>query len=212
MANNTRYEELVKMKGAELIGLADSYGIKCAANKERTQLKERKSNVVDRIYDYEQAHEVEEAVETTAETTAETTVESTETPSNSVEEAEATIDGDQAETTAEPATAHKKAGRTKKALPINERIINTLEYMGIDYVVSPKGGIRVVGEDKKSIFTSWKLKQFTWFYVNPAYIKSQERLEAIADKVQVHPWSTLLTLQFRVQYEDIPAFLKEFLG
>ena len=48
-----RTEELMNKKGAELIAIADSYGVKCGANKERTQLKESKKVVVERIVNHE---------------------------------------------------------------------------------------------------------------------------------------------------------------
>lgn len=45
----TREEKLISMTGATLIQLADNLGVKVACNKTRTQLKESKKNVVDRI-------------------------------------------------------------------------------------------------------------------------------------------------------------------
>lgn len=54
--------ELLSLKGKELIKVADEKGVKVACNKERTQLKESKKLVVDRLVDYfenEEAKEVE---------------------------------------------------------------------------------------------------------------------------------------------------------
>ena len=48
-----RTEELMNMKGAELIAIADSYGLKVNTNKERTQLKASKKAVVERIVEAE---------------------------------------------------------------------------------------------------------------------------------------------------------------
>ena len=62
----TREEKLISMTGATLIQLADNLGVKVACNKTRTQLKESKKNVIDRILTFEtsQVNEVEEVVET----------------------------------------------------------------------------------------------------------------------------------------------------
>ena len=45
----SRNDRLMTMKGADLINLADRLGIKVACNKARTQLKESKQGVIDRI-------------------------------------------------------------------------------------------------------------------------------------------------------------------
>ena len=50
----TRTEELMNMTGANLIELADKYGVKVYTNKERKQLKEKKTLVVERILKHEQ--------------------------------------------------------------------------------------------------------------------------------------------------------------
>ncbi len=49
----TRTDELFSMNGATLIQLADKLGVKAACNKTRTQLKEKKENVVNRILEAE---------------------------------------------------------------------------------------------------------------------------------------------------------------
>lgn len=49
----TRTEELMNLKGAELIKIADKYGLKIGANKERTQLKDSKKSVVEKITKHE---------------------------------------------------------------------------------------------------------------------------------------------------------------
>lgn len=49
-----RFEELLTAKGADLIKIADGYGIAISANKERTQLKEAKNKVAVKIYEHEQ--------------------------------------------------------------------------------------------------------------------------------------------------------------
>ena len=46
-------EKLESMKGAELIVYADKLGVKVDCNKTRTQLKESKKNVIDRILAFE---------------------------------------------------------------------------------------------------------------------------------------------------------------
>ena len=48
-----RTEELMNMKGAELIAISDSYGLKVNTNKERTQLKASKKAVVELIVKHE---------------------------------------------------------------------------------------------------------------------------------------------------------------
>lgn len=57
----TREETLYSMTGATLIQEADKLGVKIACNKTRTQLKESKQNVIDRILAFEasQVNEVE---------------------------------------------------------------------------------------------------------------------------------------------------------
>lgn len=54
-----REEILVKTRGSELIKIADNLGIKVNCNKERTQLKEAKGNVIKKILKAEK--ELEEA-------------------------------------------------------------------------------------------------------------------------------------------------------
>lgn len=49
----TRQDQLFSMNGATLIQLADKLGVKAACNKTRTQLKEKKENVVNRILEAE---------------------------------------------------------------------------------------------------------------------------------------------------------------
>lgn len=49
----TRTDELFSMNGATLIQLADKLGVKVNCNKTRTQLKEKKENVVNRILEAE---------------------------------------------------------------------------------------------------------------------------------------------------------------
>lgn len=58
----TREDKLYSMKGDMLIREADKLGVKVACNKTRTQLKESKQNVIDRILAFEasQVNEVEE--------------------------------------------------------------------------------------------------------------------------------------------------------
>ena len=68
----TRFEELTIMKGAELIKIADGYGVKIGANKERTQLKESKKAVIEKIVKHEEeldraAKAAEEAAKTAIE-------------------------------------------------------------------------------------------------------------------------------------------------
>lgn len=60
----TREDKLYSMKGDMLIKEADKLGVKVACNKNRTQLKESKQNVIDRILAFEasQIREVEEDV------------------------------------------------------------------------------------------------------------------------------------------------------
>lgn len=50
----TRTEELMNMTGAKLIELADKYEVKVITNKERTQLKEKKTFVIERIVKHEE--------------------------------------------------------------------------------------------------------------------------------------------------------------
>lgn len=58
-----RYEELMTKKGAELIAIAIKHEINVNTNKERTQLKESKKSVVEKIVKHEEiiAKAIEEA-------------------------------------------------------------------------------------------------------------------------------------------------------
>ena len=59
----TREDKLYSMRGVDLIHLADKLGVKVACNKARTQLKEGKDKVVERIIAFEASQEeVEETV------------------------------------------------------------------------------------------------------------------------------------------------------
>lgn len=58
----TRQDQLFSMNGATLIQLADKLGVKAACNKTRTQLKEKKENVVNRILEAETEKQIEKAV------------------------------------------------------------------------------------------------------------------------------------------------------
>ena len=49
-------EKLESMKGSELIAYADKLGVKLNCNKERTGLKESKSNAIDKIVAFEKEH------------------------------------------------------------------------------------------------------------------------------------------------------------
>lgn len=49
----TRREELTSMRPRDLIALADRLGVKVAASKNRVNLKEKKSDIVDRILRFE---------------------------------------------------------------------------------------------------------------------------------------------------------------
>ena len=69
----TRQDQLFSMNGATLIQLADKLGVKAACNKTRTQLKEKKENVVNRILEAEKKiadvkaeKQIEKAVEVKA--------------------------------------------------------------------------------------------------------------------------------------------------
>ena len=52
-------EKLESMKGSELIAYADKLGVKLNCNKERTGLKESKSNAIDKIVAFEKEHPTE---------------------------------------------------------------------------------------------------------------------------------------------------------
>ena len=64
-------EKLESMKGKELIEYADKLGVKVDCNKTRTQLKESKKNVIDRILAFEASQVKKEVVETVIDTESE---------------------------------------------------------------------------------------------------------------------------------------------
>ena len=64
-------EKLESMKGAELIVYADNLGVKVDCNKTRTQLKESKKNVIDRILAFGYSQVKKEVVETVIDTESE---------------------------------------------------------------------------------------------------------------------------------------------
>lgn len=73
----TREDKLYAMTGLTLIQIADSLGVKVAANRTRTALKEAKSKVIARILEAEAAAPIEEEQ---AETPVETPAKPVETP------------------------------------------------------------------------------------------------------------------------------------
>ena len=64
-------EKLESMKGSELIAYVDKLGVKVDCNKTRTQLKESKKNVIDRILAFEASQVKKEVVETVIDTESE---------------------------------------------------------------------------------------------------------------------------------------------
>ena len=64
-------EKLESMKGSELIAYADKLGVKVDCNKTRTQLKESKKNVIDRILSFGASQVKKEVVETVIDTESE---------------------------------------------------------------------------------------------------------------------------------------------
>lgn len=80
----TREDKLYSMRGVDLIHLADKLGVKVACNKARTQLKEGKDKVVERIIAFEASQN--EAEEVTEEAEEETAVEAQISPSEEVSE------------------------------------------------------------------------------------------------------------------------------
>ena len=64
-------EKLESMKGSELIVYADKLGVKVDCNKTRTQLKESKKNVIDRILSFDAPQVKKGVVETVIDTESE---------------------------------------------------------------------------------------------------------------------------------------------
>lgn len=60
----SREDKLMSMNGATLIQIADKYGVKVSCNRARTQLKESKQNVIDRIIEFESHNRVEKSKHT----------------------------------------------------------------------------------------------------------------------------------------------------
>ena len=56
----TRRDELTALRPRDLIALADRLGVKVAASKNRVNLKEKKSNVIERILLAEESEEIDE--------------------------------------------------------------------------------------------------------------------------------------------------------
>lgn len=85
----TREEILLATKGAELIKIADSLGVKVNCNKERTQLKEAKGSVIKKILEAEKKLEATKKVEKKATKKATTKKEKIEKTPEQIEEAKA---------------------------------------------------------------------------------------------------------------------------
>lgn len=130
----TREDALMAMNGATLIGVADKLGIKAAANKTRTALKEAKANVIARILEAEAALAIEapETVET--ETTEPETQEPTTQKPEAVEpEAKAPAapadkpSGKKTTVAKQVKTAKKEKPVKKAAVEIPEEITTVLD-------------------------------------------------------------------------------------
>lgn len=108
----TREERLITMKGADLIRVADKYGVKVNCNKSRTQLKESKDAVIARILAIEnqiKAPEVNTAETQETKAPEIKAAETSETPGATVSEANV-IEATETET---PKAAETKTRETK---------------------------------------------------------------------------------------------------
>ena len=124
----TREDKLYSMKGDMLIKEADKLGVKVACNKNRTQLKESKQNVVERILAFEasQVNEVEENV------TVKTVVDS---ETELTDEEYAKIGLEIAEQAKEKARKHRECKKVEFVgdKPTDDSIIDKLSTANINF-------------------------------------------------------------------------------
>lgn len=111
----TREEKLYAMTGATLIKLADELGVKAAANKARTALKESKSKVIERIL---------EAESKLAEETEEIMVEEEKLPEASEGEKEDTLEENLESETSEIETSDIEKKVKRPSLKLTELTYN----------------------------------------------------------------------------------------
>lgn len=133
----TREDKLYSMKGDMLIKEADKLGVKVACNKNRTQLKESKQNVVDRILAFEASH-IEEVNEVEEDVTVDEVVETVvDNESGLTDEEYAKIGLEIAEQAKEKARKHKE---DKTSITLD---LNILSDRNLEFTVNSRGSIIV---------------------------------------------------------------------
>lgn len=132
----TREEKLYSLKGDMLIQEADKLGVKVACNKTRTQLKESKQNVIDRILAFEVSQVKEEVNEVEEVVTVEEVVEIVVgNESELTDEEYAKIGLEIAEQTKEKSKKHRECKKVEFIgdKPTDDSIIDKLSKANINY-------------------------------------------------------------------------------
>ena len=131
----TREDKLYSMKGDMLIKEADKLGVKVACNKNRTQLKESKQNVIDRILAFEASH-IEEVNEVEEDVTVDEVVETvSDGESELTDEEYAKIELEIAEQAKEKARKHRECKKVEFVgdKPTDDSIIDKLSTANINF-------------------------------------------------------------------------------
>ena len=134
-------EKLESMKGAELIVYADKLGVKVDCNKTRTQLKESKKNVIDRILAFEASQVKKEVVEIEEDKEAVTVDEVVET----VIDTESKLSDEEYANIGLEITeqAKEKARKNKEDKTSITFDLNILSDMGLEFNINSRGSIIV---------------------------------------------------------------------
>ncbi len=131
----TREEKLYSLKGDMLIQEADKLGVKVACNKTRTQLKESKQNVIDRILAFE-ASQIEEVNEVEEDVAVDEVIETVvDNESELTDEEYAKIGLEIAEQAKEKSRKHRECKKVEFVgdKPTDDSIIDRLENANINY-------------------------------------------------------------------------------
>ena len=140
----TRQDQLFSMNGTTLIQLADKLGVKASCNKTRTQLKEKKENVVNRIL---------EAEKKIADAKAE----------KQIEKAVKTKEAKTQPKTSTKSQATKKADEVKTDSK-SQNLYDTIKSLGLTYKLCSKPGYVTVKKDNHRLFRLRIIKTGIVFY------------------------------------------------
>lgn len=213
----TRYDKLMSMTGATLIGVADKLGVKVSCNRTRTALKEAKDAVIKRIIAAEtstevtedtQAVSIEEPVEVVTDKSTEEFVESV------VETTEPVVD---AEPVVESEVKTKKT--RKKTDAVNgERTIDYVEQLvkefGLTYKRS-RDGVAILNDANKKRLDMWNRKTRIRIYLLSENEPNYKTLDSVLVE-DVTATSGAISKQFDismyVKRDNIKAVIQHLIG